>query len=195
MKRRSFLSLSALSAVPVVAKAAELEPDWRKTINFDVLKFRAVGEDGKITLDVELFRPAEDELTKTKDAEVPFRYAYKGKLLPYPFQPGVNLLKRFDLTWDGKDMNIPERFWNDLACLRIETSKLDPEKVPPELHLKATEFLEDLLQPRLSLSAEGGTVLIEWQRPEECDSLSTIRWIVSKSGVVLRHRDFLPHEC
>jgi hypothetical protein len=37
------------------------------------------------------------------------------------------------------------------------------------------------------LSAEGGTALIEWERPEECNSHSTIRWIVSKSGVILRH--------
>ena len=47
----------------------------------------------------------------------------------------------------------------------------------------------------LSLSAEVGTVLIEWERPEECDSHSTIRWIISKSGVVLRHRHCPPHEC
>jgi hypothetical protein len=45
-----------------------------------------------------------------------------------------------------------------------------------------------------SLSAEGGTVLIEWGRDEECDSSSTIRWIVSKSGTMLRHRNCPPHE-
>ncbi len=42
MHRRSFLSLSALSAVPVVARAAEdaPEPDWHETITSDVMKFR-----------------------------------------------------------------------------------------------------------------------------------------------------------
>lgn len=41
--------------------------------------------------------------------------------------------------------------------------------------------------------ADGGTVLIQWDRPEECDGRSTIRWIVSKSGTVLRHRYEAPH--
>ena len=105
------------------------------------------------------------------------------------------MLTRFDLTWDGKAMKIPERFWNDLPGFRIETSTLDPEELKPDLQWKALQFLERLRQPRLSLSAEGGTVLIEWDRPEECDSRSTIRWIVSKSGTVLRHRHCPPHEC
>jgi hypothetical protein len=198
MKRRSFLSLSALSAVPVVATAADDAPeaDWHETVSHDALKFTAETEDGKITLQVELIRPAENEVTETKDEKGEFRaYQYKGKDQPYPFHPGSTLLTRFDLTWDGKAMKIPERFWNDLPGLRIETSSLDPEKLKPELQWKAHEFLERLEQPRLSLSAEGGTVLIEWERPEECDSHSTIRWIVSKSGVVLRHRHCPPHEC
>jgi hypothetical protein len=92
-------------------------------------------------------------------------------------------------------MNIQERFWNDLPGLRIETSTLDPQKLKPDLQRKALQFLDQLEQPRLSLSAEGGTVLIEWTRPEECDSSSTIRWIVSKSGTILRHRHCPPHEC
>lgn len=198
MHRRSFLSLSALSAVPVAAKAAgeAPEPDWYETVNPDGLKHRAATGDGKITLQVELIRPAESEVTEAKDEKGEFRaYQYKGKDQPYPFHPGCTLLKRFDLTWDGKAMPIPERFWNDLPGLRIESSTLVPEKVPPELRWKAEQFLQNLLQPRLSLSAEGGTVLIEWDRGEECDSRSTIRWIVSKSGVVLRHRHCPPHEC
>ena len=28
---------------------------------------------------------------------------------------GTTLLTRFDLTWDGKAMDIPDRFWNDLT--------------------------------------------------------------------------------
>jgi hypothetical protein len=200
MKRRSFLSISALSAVPVAARAAGEEPDagWWETTNEEALVFKASTEEGKITLEVELFRPAEDEVTERQDPDGPdgaVEFIYQGKVQPYPFYPGNTLLKRFDLTWDGKDMKIPERFWNDLPGLRIQTSSLDPEKVPPEIRWKAEQFLEGLRQPRVSLSAEGGTVLIEWERGEECDSHSTIRWIVSKSGVVLRHRHCPPHEC
>lgn len=200
MKRRSFLSLSALSAVPVVASAADNspEPDWYETVSNETLTFKATTEEGKITLQVELIRPAEDEVTETKDPDGPdgaVRFMYKGKVQPYPFYPGNTLLTRFDLTWDGEAMKIPERFWNDLPGFRIQTSTLDPKKLKPELQWKALKFLDSLDQPRLSLSADGGTVLIEWDRPEECDSRSTIRWIVSKSGAVLRHRHCPPHEC
>jgi hypothetical protein len=198
MKRRSFLSLSALSAVPVVAKAADAEPeaDWWETIHNEALSFQAVSEEGSLVLQVELIRVPEEEMTEVTDEKGDhLHYLYKGKPMPYPFNPGTTLLTRFDLTWDGKAMNIPERFWNDLPGLCIETSSLDPQKLQPDLRWKAYEFLENLDQPRLSLSAEGGTVLIEWVRPEECDSRSTIRWIVSKSGTVLRHRHCPPHEC
>ena len=198
MKRRSFLSLSALSAVPIVATAADDAPeaDWYETVNTHELKHRAVTEDGKITLQVELFYPPEDEITEAKDEKGEHRcYQYKGKDMPARFWPSQSLLIRFDLTWDGKAMNIPDRFWSDLAGLRIDSSTLDVEKLKPELKWKASEFLEGLKKPRLSLSADGGTILIEWARSEECDSRSTIRWIISKSGTVLRHRHEPPHEC
>jgi hypothetical protein len=44
MKRRSFLSISALSVVPVVASAADDAPeaDWYETVNIENLKHRAV---------------------------------------------------------------------------------------------------------------------------------------------------------
>lgn len=198
MRRRSFISLSALSVVPLAASAADDAPesDWHETVNSDSLSFKAKTEDGKLVLQVELFRPREDEVTEAKDKKGEFRcYQYKGKDMPYPFYPGNTLLKRFDLFWNGKSMNIPERFWNDLPGFRIEISSLEVDKLKPDLQWKARDFLDKLVQPRLCLSADGGTVLIEWVRHEECDSRSTIRWIVSKSGTVLRHRHCPPHEC
>ena len=199
MKRRAFLSLSALSAASVpIAKAAADEPDpqWHETISSDTLKFKATTEEGELVLQVEIMRPAERDISESTDEEGNLRYyLYKGREMPYPFHPGTTLLTRFDLTWDGKVIPIPERFWNDLPGLRIETSTLDPDTLKPDLQWLAVEFLESLDQPRLSLSADGGTVLIEWVRPEECDSRSTIRWIISKSGTVLRHRLCPPHEC
>lgn len=198
MKRRSFLSLSALSTLPVMAKAEDeaTEPDWHETVSRDVMKFRCSEEDGRVVFEVELFTPPESDIKEVTDSKGEhLHYLYKDKPQPYGFHPGVNLIRRFDLTWDGKAMNIPERFWNDLPGLRIETSTLKPENLKPELQWKAEEFLERIRHPRVSLSAEGGTVLIEWERPEECDSHSTIRWIIGKSGVVLRHRYCPPHEC
>lgn len=150
----------------------------------------------KLVLQVELIQPADDEITEAKDEKGEFRcYRYKGKDLAYPFHPGSKLLSRFDLTWSGKAMPIPERFWSDLAGLDIETSTLDPAQLKSDLQWDAKKFLEALRQPRVMLSAEGGTALIEWVRPEECDARSTIRWIISKSGTILRHRHEPPHEC
>jgi hypothetical protein len=198
MKRRSFLSLSALSAVPVIAGAEDdaSEPNWYETVNHDVMELHCSDADGRVVFEVELFKPEESDIKEVTDSKGEhLHYLYKGKPQPYGFRPGVNLIRRFDLTWDGKAMPIPERFWNDLPDLRIEISTLKPETLKSELRWKAEQFLERLRQPRVSLSAEGGTVLIEWERPEECDSHSTLRWIVSKSGVVLRHRHCPPHEC
>ena len=198
MKRRSFIALSAITAVPITASAADNDPEagWWETVNNEGLKFKAVSETGNLVLEVELIRPSEEEVTEILDEKGDLvSYQSKGKNQPYPFYPGSTLLKRFELSWDGKAMEIPERFWNDLPGLRIQTSPLNPEKLAPDLQWKALEFLEKLEQPRLSLSAEGGTVLIEWKRPEECDSSSMIRWMVGKSGTVLRHRYCPPHEC
>jgi len=195
MKRRSFLSVSALAAVvPCITSAAEEEVvDWYGTVSSDTMEFKA--EDENIVLHVGLIRPADNEISEMTDEKGDFRcYSYKGVEMHPRFWPGCSLLTRFDLTWNGKAMKIPERFWNDLPGFRIETSTLDPDKLKPELQWRGTQFLDGLERPRVSLSAEGGTVLIEWVRPEECDSQSTTRWIISKSGTVLRHRHH-PHDC
>ena len=147
MNRRAFLSLSALSAVPVVAGAADEGPDaaWWDTIDSEALTFQAVSEEGNLVLRVELIRVLEEEVTEVLDDDGNLHhYRYKGREMPYPFHPGTTLLTRFDLTWDGKATHIPERFWNDLPGLRIETSSLDPQKLKPDLQWKAREFLDRL---------------------------------------------------
>jgi hypothetical protein len=206
MKRRSFLTMSAFSAaIPVVAHAADEpaqleEADWWETINSDALDYTAKvnheDQDIDIKLHVQLIRPDEKEFIEVRDKDDEFvAYHYKDKLTPDYFYPGRTLLTRFDLTWQGKAIPIPERFWNDIGGLWIQTSTVDPSKLEGEAHWKAIEFLESLKCPRLTLSADGGTVLVEWARPEDCDSRSTYRWIISKSGNVLRHRDCPPHHC
>jgi hypothetical protein len=189
MKRRSFLSLSALSAVPVVAGAADEGPDaaWWETIDSDALTFQAVSEEGNLVLRVELVRPPEDEVTQVMDEKGDhLHFAYKGKEMPMRFWPGESLLTRFDLTWDGKAIHIPERFWND------SVSRLHSPNIPlGDLFLFPLMTDHCSLGTSSSLSADGGTVLIEWERPEEGDGRSIIRWIVSKSGTVLRHRHCL----
>jgi hypothetical protein len=179
--------------------AAEEKPpleEWWKTVNSESLKFRAKSVEGELILSVALLKPSEKEVTEVINKNGGGRsYHYQGKALPSRFSQGQSLLTRFDLTWDSKAIEIPERFWSDLVGLDIETSNLDFTHLGPQLQWRAQEFLEGLRQPRVTLSAEGGTALIEWVRPEECDSRSTLRWIVSKSGTVLRHRHEPPHEC
>jgi hypothetical protein len=89
---------------------------------------------------------------------------------------------------------VEKRFWRDLGGFDIQTIPMKPALLPDE-GWRYEDFLSRLRQPRLILSAEGGTALIEWERPEECDSRSTTRWIISRSGAVLRHRHEPPHEC
>jgi hypothetical protein len=199
MKRRSFMSIAALSAIsiPNVTAEEELTPDnWYHTVNENNLTHKAVSEEGKLILNVNLITPADNEVTESRRKKGDFKcFRYQGKDLPSGFYPGSSLVTRFDLTWDGRPVKIPGRFWNDLARLQIETSTLNPEKLKPELRWKAHGFLEHLKQPRVILSAEGGTALIEWDRSEECDGRSTIRWIVTRSGTVLRHRYEPRHDC
>jgi len=105
-------------------------------------------------------------------------------------------IKEFRLVWEGRPIEVADRFWNDISGLQIDAYP-DQEiaKVPEDSRWKLEEHLENLSQPRLTLSEDKGTVLIEWRISQECDSHSTIRWIVSKKGTVLRHRDTPFHEC
>lgn len=176
--------------------ATPINPDdWSQTVK-QSLHCLEKAEEGDATIEVELFKPSEQDLTEVKNAEGDsIGYAYQGKRLPSRFWPGCNLIRKFELTWQGRKIDIPERFWADLVGCIIEQSSLQVAQLPDELKDQGETFLQRLQKPRLYVSADGGTVLIEWQRHEECNGASTIRWIVSKSGTVLRHRHEPPHDC
>ena len=111
-------------------------------------------------------------------------YVLNGKKLPERFWPGCALIKKFDLVWDGKDIDIPPQYWSDLAGLVIEESSLEDkskEGVPSD-ELRA--FLESLKKSRVYRSADGDTLMFEWDRNEECDSQSTLRWIIDETGTI-----------
>jgi hypothetical protein len=195
MNRRSFFKLSAAATVAAAAplravqvQSEQSQEDWWSTVE-EKLTHEARSEDGSLQLRVRLITP-EDVTPRTSrngDDEVT-RYELQGELLPADFYPGRNILRMFGFSWDGRAMPIPERFWKDLSGFEIRTSTLDLSTVSIKERFSAEEFLADLRQPRLTLSADGGTALIEWQRSEECDSQSTIRWLISRSGTILRHR-------
>jgi hypothetical protein len=143
-----------------------------------------------------LEKPTEERVQVIKNAEgVVTGYSIDGKRLPERFWPGCAIIKKFELEWEGKAIKIPERFWSDLAGFRIQNSPLKPEELPAERRFEGEQFLASLEKPRVYISADGGTILIERDRPEECDGRSTIRWMLSKAGAVMRHRHTPPHDC
>ncbi len=190
MHRRKFLAVAALG--PSAALAAEgkgeapYETWWNAVESPD--EFTAESGEGDVSLMVVLFRPPGEAVKEVKDKDGSTSYQYDGKKLPERYWPGESLLKKFELRWSGKTVGIDPRFWSDLAGLKIQDSLFRVEDISPD-HVGAYfDFLGKLQQPRLTFSADRGTVLIEWKRSEECDSHSVIRWIVSRSGTVLRHR-------
>jgi hypothetical protein len=109
---------------------------------------------------------------------------------------GVPNVSRFELVWDKQKVEISGRFWQDIERMPLQ---LYPEaelgKIPMDKRWKIESAIRKLHRPRLYLSAGKGTVMIEWPRGEECDSSSTFRWIISKTGTVLRHHEMGWHEC
>ncbi len=193
MKRRHFIAISGLAA-PANAMAADVQEAWWEHVE-NVLRFTAKSEERNLTLGVELEIPREGDLVKLPSVDEEYAgYSYRDEKLPLRFWPGEALIKKFDLKWDGEVVKIEKRFWRDLAGFVIQTVPNKPalrEGDSGRYH----EFLTGLLQPRIMLSAEKGTALIEWDRPEECDGRSTVRWIISRSGTVLRHRYEPFHDC
>ena len=103
MKRRSFLSLSALSAVPV---AALLTSSLRRSMfvprPFPPWRFRL-----HPLLTAHCSRGTSSPSAALRPCQPGFATV-----------PGSLSLTRFDLTWDGKRIPIAERFWNDLTRAR-----------------------------------------------------------------------------
>jgi hypothetical protein len=193
MKRRSFLSLSGVAAPLTSLSGAEVFPNdtpadlWWPMVN-EVERFRAVSVENRLVLTVSLERPGEEEMAPIVNDGQVIGYSLRGRRLVGKFFPGISVLSAFDLVWDGRPIAIPPRFWEDLAGFRIQTLSVDLNTLVLEERAKAEAYLADLDQPRLILSADEGTALIEWDRPEKGEIKSTFRWIISRSGTVLRHR-------
>lgn len=193
MKRRSFLSLSSLAAPVSSLTAAELdsksEPTdlWWPMVS-EVEQFRAVSAEGRLELEVALARPGEEELEVVQESGSVAGYSLRGRPLIGGFSPGITVIAAFDLRWDDRPVLVPSRFWNDLAGFRLQTLSVDLETLEREQRSRAEACLAALDHPRIVLSADEGTALIEWDRREKGGSRSTFRWVVSRLGTVLRHR-------
>lgn len=196
MINRIFIFLFTFATI--ASPAFSEEDTWAKWWSSvqEISAYTAKSENGNIILNVALTKPDPEKLVELKSSDGDtIGYSLNGKKLPERYWPGCAFISKFELTWDGKKIAIPERFWNDLPGFLIQVSPLNPEKVPPQERYEAIRFLDSLKKPRVILSADGNTVLIEWVRPEDCDGRSTIRWMISRSGTILRHRHTPPSEC
>jgi hypothetical protein len=154
----------------------------------EVDRFRAVSVEGRLELAVALARPGEEELETIQESGSVVGYSLRGRPLIGGFSPGITVISVFDLRWDDRPIPVPSRFWDDLAGFRLQTLSVDLETLELEQRSQAEACLAALDHPRIVLSADEGTALIEWDRPEKGGVRSTFRWVISKSGTVLRHR-------
>jgi hypothetical protein len=206
MKRRTFLSLA--SATPVVASGLRAEPEnnaesartaWAETV-VRRTSGTFVSPEGDLRLEVALITP-EDEVTEktVKGDDGPeTHYVFRGEKLPRWLQPTDGILKEFRLTWKDREIPVAKRFWNDFGGCLIKSTPLKKERIPEELHGEFDKFLEELDGPKVILSADGGTALIEWRILDTdacCGHRATVRWIISQSGAVMRHRHTTPSMC
>ena len=79
----------------------------------------------------------------------------------------ATLISSFSLTIDGKKISIPARFWNDLPGLDLEKVIINKKIKTENDRWKLQEFTQQCERPHVVRSADGGTVLISWIRPEE----------------------------
>ncbi|MFK7911239.1 MAG: hypothetical protein AB8F34_11665 [Akkermansiaceae bacterium] len=126
--------------------------------------------DGSTTLTVSLERFDRKQLRRVdkgrnKEPEV---WAGKRQLPSDLLWRTPTMIKSFSLTIDGKKIHVPERFWNDLPGMYLEkvviNKKIKTEEDKIELWYFSTQ---QCAGPSITRSANGGTVLISWARPEE----------------------------
>lgn len=195
MKMSLLPALAALLFTQAAPAQAPDKKDWWKTVSetLTCTVKNPYTDYGEATLHVELYKPTEDELEVIKDAKGKITgYKLAGATLPQRFWKGETLIRKFELQWDGQKIDIPERFWSDLAGFDLQTTSIKMEDLPDNMKPHFRGFLSQLHKPKIHISADRGTVLIEWIRYEECDGHSKLHWIISKDGKVLRHRTTAP---
>lgn len=127
-------------------------------------------EDGSATLRVSVERLDRDKI-KTVEKGEEFSVWYGKRQMPFDVLLIPTLIKGFDLTIDGKKVNIPENFWKDIGGFQLRKLIVDPKRPvkTPEDEFAVEEFLADNDRsfPTLSRTPQGSTILITWVRPEE----------------------------
>lgn len=209
MKRRSFLALATAAPIGLAHSAEEqggaeerlerIRAGWSEHTN-PVKSGVFTSSEGNLRLEVALIDD-DDEFTEEiikVDDEEEHVFTFEGMRLPRWHRPQDGIIKRFRFFWDEREIPVEKRFWNDFGGCRIEKTKLTIDTIPRDQQYEFSEFLEELEGPKVILSADGGTALIEWRVldvGECCGHRATVRWIISKNGTVMRHRHTTPNPC
>lgn len=211
MKRRNFLTITSAASMGFGTTASANEADERATIGDKALAQWQEHEEavhsgtfksseGLLRLEVALIDENDDvkeETIQTPDGEE-IRYTFRGEHLPRWLHPHNGIIKCFHFFWDGREIPVAKRFWNDFGGCHITHCAVDQKTIAPDLSEDFKNYLNDLDAPKVILSADGGTALIEWRIIDTgacCGHRATMRWLISKSGHVMRHRHTTPSAC
>lgn len=205
MNRRTFLTLASatpvglLHANPADDALEKLRADWREaTISKSSATVHSV--EGELRLEVALI----DENDKVTEETIKTEYgnesvfSFQGTKLPRGLGPHSGIIKSFKFFWNDKEIPIEKRFWNDFGGCHIEQTTIKRDRLPEIQQYQFDQFLEGLDGPKVVLSADKGTALIEWSIIDTdacCGHRATVRWMISKSGSVMRHRHTTPGAC
>jgi len=152
----------------IAAVSAEADIERFSMVNTDSLTI--ISDDGTATLRVAVERIDRDEL-KTVESEGEFSVWHGKRRLPFDVMLIPTMIKNFELTIDGKKVNVPKNFWNDIGGFQLRKLEIDPKRpvTTPEDEAALEEFLEGNLRsfPTISRTPQGSTILITWARPEE----------------------------
>lgn len=211
MKRRSFLTLASAAPIGLCASAsAHLPEEWETNRDNAQAQWREQEEavysgtfescEGLLRLEVALIDGNDkvaEETIQTPDGQET-RYTFEGERLPRWLRPSDGIIKRFRFFWDGKEIAVAKRFWSDFGGCRIKRCTIARETIAHDLGAVFENYQNDLEAPRVILSADGGTALIEWVIIDTdacCGHRATMRWMISKGGHVMRHRHTTPNPC
>jgi hypothetical protein len=152
----------------IAAPSSEADIERFSMVKTDSLTIKS--EDGTATLRVGVERFNRDEL-KTVEREGNFSVWHGKRRLPFDVMLIPTMIKDFELTIDGKKVNVPKNFWNDIGGFQLRKVEIDPKRpvITPEDEAALEEFLEENVGtfPTISRTPQGSTILITWARPEE----------------------------
>lgn len=165
MTFKTLTTLLYLASFTTLARADESRFEKEKT---DKRIVKSFDESASLTVKLEyLDRSKILRIDKGKD-KAPEVWLGKRRLPTDILWLRPTMINSFCLTIDGKKIHVPERFWNDITGLHLEkmivNKKISSDNDKIELWRYSTQ---QCAGPVITRSANRGTVLISWARPEE----------------------------